>query len=147
MIVDPHADDLSTGWRLDVWGENADGEKGSGGIEVVPGRPGGRALRLHTEDAGRDNLISPTVGEGTWRERRYEAVAVWYRGDGSKAKKSFQVHTSREDGESTNTYSAQLHLGSTEWQRVVLRSFWRRETRTPKRQGTSRRPCAPRASR
>ncbi len=119
------------GWRLNIWGKNAGGEKGRGAIEVVAGRRGGKALRLVTKDAGSHNFVSPTVPDGDWRRRRYRAVDVWYRGNGTETKKSFQLQTLSPDGEDRYSYTAQLYLGSTRWQRVALRSFWRREGTPP----------------
>ncbi len=114
------------GWWLNIWGKNAAGEKGTGAIEVVPGRRGGHALRLRTENAGANNFVSPVAADGPWRQRRYSAVAVWFRGDGRKVKKRFVVQTRKADGKGLNSYSASLFLGDKGWRRVVLRSFWRR---------------------
>ena len=128
--VSPRGDKPAETWRLNIWGRNADGQKGAGGIEVVPGRRGGNALRFHTTNAGKYNFVAPTIPDGPWREKPYHAVAVWYRGDGTKTNLTFQLQTHGPDG-GRHSYSGRLFLGSTEWRRVVLKSFWRRQGTPP----------------
>ena len=113
------------GWWLNIWGKNPKGEKGAGRIEIATGRQGGSALRLVTEEAGSHNFVSPVLPDGPWRNYEYGAVTVWYRGDGTKRKVRLQLHTN-ESGRDCS-YTGTLFLGSKEWQRAVLKSFWRRD--------------------
>lgn len=120
----------AAGWRVNIYGRNAKEEKGTAQFEAVAGRNGKRALQLTTRNAGAHNLISPVIPDGPWRSRTYEALEVWYRGDGSKDKASIQVRVIGEDGVNYG-YSTPLFLGSADWQRVVLRGFWKRRGHPP----------------
>lgn len=129
-VFDFAAANPAEGWYVNIFRKNAQGEKGVGAVRVVPGRCGGKALEVSSTDAGSYNCVSPLVADGDWRERRYYAVEVWYKGDGSKNKMSVKLLT--ESGtDKANGYVATLFLGSTDWRREVLTGFWKREGTPP----------------
>jgi len=123
-------EDPASGWRLNIHGRNAAGEKGSGKVETVPGRNGASAVSFSTVDAGAYNFVSSEVADGEWRNRTYAGLLVWYRGNGSKDKSGIVLLTAGPDGK-TSKYVANLFLGDEGWRRVVLTGFWRRRGTPP----------------
>lgn len=109
------------GWKTWIRGTNPEGGKGEVRTAIVPGRAGGNAVRFVAEDAGHHSYASPMVEDGPWRERKYGAIELWYRGDGSKRMWTLVVFTKRDEGKGYVGYVVRLYLYSKEWQRVVLR--------------------------
>ena len=126
-VIDVQANDPAKGWRMNIYGRNAEGRKGGGRVEVVPGRTGGKALRFVAEKAGAHNFISPDIPDGPWQDSAYTGVAIWYRGNGTRAPVRLVVMTqSREKVKGDYlryAYSQAIDLSSREWRRVVLRRF------------------------
>jgi len=111
----------TAGWKAGIRGRNPQGEKGSVATQVVAGRDGGKAVRFVASDAGHHTYASPMIEDGPWRERKYGAIELWYRGDGSKRMWTLVVFTKKDDGKGLTGYVVRLYLYSKEWQRVVLR--------------------------
>ncbi len=124
-LFDFSAADPVKGWYFNPFGKDKKGRMNAGRFEAVPGRQGGRALRLTATDPGAHNFVSPQIPDGGWRNSEYEpALVLWYHGDGTPRKARVLLMTAVK-GKSWS-YSGMLFLGDKTWRRLVLRRFWRR---------------------
>lgn len=129
VLFDFRGKDTPEGWRLNIYGTNAEGVKrgGSGKMELVSGKHAGeKALRFSSQEAGSYNFISPEIGDGNWRNREYYGAEIRYRGDGSAGR--MQVYAVTTDGQ----YAISLRFdGTTTWKSEIHRSGWSRRGTPP----------------
>ena len=131
VLFDFRSAETAEGWRINIYGKNAQGVKGggSGKAEIVAGRNDGeRALRLSSKDAGSYTFLPPRypkpIGDGDWRRRKYFGVEASFRGDGISS--LMKLYAVTPDG----LYVIALRFdGKGTWQKEIYRSGWSRSKR------------------
>jgi len=129
VLFDFQGKDTPEGWRLNIYGTNAEGIKrgGSGKMEFVSGKHAGeKALRFSSKEAGSYNFISPEIPDGSWRNRKYFAAEIRFRGDGSAGRMQIYAVTP------TGQYAISLRFDGTKtWKSEIHRSGWSRPGTPP----------------
>ncbi len=129
VVFDFRGRDTAEGWRLNIYGTNAEGVKRGGGgkMELVSGKHAGdKALRFSSKEAGSYNFISPEIPDGSWRSRKYFAAEIRYRRDGSAGR--MQVYAVTPRGQ----YAISLRFDGTQtWTSEIHRSGWSRPGTPP----------------
>ena len=114
------ADKPAEGWRTNMWGKREDGTTGTAKITTTTGPEGGGALQVTVKDSPGCSAISPDFEDGAWRHKKYKAVEVTYRGDGSPNHISFYLSGKAADGKTSARARFSLGLREKGWKTVVL---------------------------